>query len=294
MLITILFLPLIGSGLIISLKSYVNNVSINKRITLFIILLNIYLSLIVWNEFDSTTSEYQFTQEFSFDEITFFHFNIGIDGISLYFVILTTFIIPICILSNWTNISNNINDFLISFLILESILIAVFIVLDIILFYIFFESVLIPLFLIVGIWGGSSTKVRAAFLLFLYTLFGSLFMLLSFLIIYYNVGSTDFQVVSLYDINLESQKILWLGIFISIAIKTPLVPFHMWLPRAHAEAPVGGSIILAAVVLKIATYGYLRILLQFLPDASYYYSPLIQTVAVITIVYASFATIRQN
>lgn len=211
-------------------------------------------------------------------------------------MLLTTFITPICILANWENISgsNGLKYFLISFLVLESLLIAVFVVLDILLFYVFFESVLIPLFLIVGIWGGSQKRVRAAYLLFLYTLFGSLFMLLGLLVIYYNVGSTDFRVVAASDITLDSQKLLWIGIFISMAIKTPLAPVHIWLSRAHAEAPVGGSIILAGLILKLATYGYMRIMLQFLPDASHYYAPIVQMIAAITVVYASLVTLRQT
>nr|YP_010254654.1 NADH dehydrogenase subunit 4 [Macalpinomyces bursus]QUA00851.1 NADH dehydrogenase subunit 4 [Macalpinomyces bursus] len=263
-----------------------------KRVALGTTLINFILSIVLWAEFDSSTSEYQFTQEFN--QVNFCHLHIGVDGISLYFVLLTTFITPICILSNWDNIKEQLKYFLMCFLVLETLLIAVFVVLDILLFYVFFESVLIPLFLIVGIWGGSATRVRAAFLLFLYTLFGSLFMLLAFLVIYYNVGSTDFQVVSLSEINLESQKLLWLAVFISMAIKTPLLPFHVWLPRAHAEAPLAGSVILAGLILKLATYGYMRILIQFLPDATSYFSPLVQTIAVITLIYASLATLRQT
>jgi NADH-ubiquinone oxidoreductase chain 4 len=263
-----------------------------KRVALGTSLINFVLSIVLWGEFDSSTSEYQFTQEFN--QVNFCHLHIGVDGISLYFVLLTTFITPICILSNWDNIKQQLKYFLMCFLVLETLLIAVFVVLDILLFYVFFESVLIPLFLIVGIWGGSATRVRAAFLLFLYTLFGSLFMLLAFLVIYYNVGSTDFQVVSLSEINLESQKLLWLAVFISMAIKTPLLPFHVWLPRAHAEAPLAGSVILAGLILKLATYGYMRILIQFLPDATSYFSPLVQTIAVITLIYASLATLRQT
>jgi NADH-ubiquinone oxidoreductase chain 4 len=181
-----------------------------------------------------------------------------------------------------------------SFLLLETLLIAVFVVLDLLLFYIFFESVLIPLFLIVGIWGGSPTRVRAAYLLFLYTLFGSLFMLLAFLIIYHNVGSTDFNVVSLSDIDPDSQKIIWLAIFLSMAIKTPLMPFNTWLTYAHSEAPVAGSIILAGVILKLSAYGYMRILIQFLPDATDYYSPLVQVMAIVSIIYGSLVTLRQT
>ena len=162
------------------------------------------------------------------------------------------------------------------------------------LFYIFFESVLIPLFLIVGIWGSSANRIRAAFLLFLFTLAGSLFMLLSILAIYYNVGSTDFQLIQQYSFDPSIQKILWAGIFISMAIKFPLWPLYSWLYRAHAEAPIAGSILLAGIVLKMATYGSLRVLLQFLPDASYYFSPLVQTMAIMSIIYASLATLRQT
>jgi len=293
MLTLLLIIPLVGVLMLAPMQgNTVQSESQMKRLALGTSLINFVLSIVLWGEFDSSTSEYQFTQEFN--QVNFCHLHIGVDGISLYFVLLTTFITPICILSNWDNIKEQLKYFLMCFLVLETLLIAVFVVLDILLFYVFFESVLIPLFLIVGIWGGSATRVRAAFLLFLYTLFGSLFMLLAFLVIYYNVGSTDFQVVSLSEINLESQKLLWLAVFISMAIKTPLLPFHVWLPRAHAEAPLAGSVILAGLILKLATYGYMRILIQFLPDATSYFSPLVQTIAVITLIYASLATLRQT
>ena len=293
MLTLLLIIPLVGALMLSPMQgNTVQSESQMKRLALGTSLINFILSIVLWTEFDSSTSEYQFTQEFN--QVHFCHLHIGVDVISLYFVLLTTFITPICILSNWDNSKEQLKYFLMCFLVLETLLIAVFVVLDILLFYVFFESVLIPLFLIVGIWGGSATRVRAAFLLFLYTLFGSLFMLLAFLVIYYNVGSTDFQVVSLSEINLESQKLLWLAVFISMAIKTPLLPFHVWLPRAHAEAPLAGSVILASLILKLATYGYMRILIQFLPDATSYFSPLVQTIAVITLIYASLATLRQT
>jgi len=293
MLTLLLLIPLVGALMLAPMQgNTVQSESQMKRLALGTSLINFLLSIVLWGMFDSSTSESQFTQEFN--QVNFCHLHIGVDGISLYFVLLTTFITPICILSNWENIKEELKYFLMCFLVLETLLIAVFVVLDILLFYVFFESVLIPLFLIVGIWGGSATRVRAAFLLFLYTLFGSLFMLLAFLVIYYNVGSTDFQVVSLSEINLESQKLLWLAVFISMAIKTPLLPFHVWLPRAHAEAPLAGSVILAGLILKLATYGYMRILIQFLPDATSYFSPLVQTIAVITLIYASLATLRQT
>lgn len=293
MLTLLLIIPLVGALLLTPLQGNTEtSESQMKRVALGTSLVNLLVSVILWVQFDSSTSEYQFTQEFN--QVNFCHLHIGIDGISLYFVLLTTFITPICILCNWENIPKNRKYFLMCFLVLETLLIAVFVVLDFLLFYVFFESVLIPLFLIVGIWGGSATRVRAAFLLFLYTLFGSLFMLLAFLVIYYNTGSTDFEVVSLSEISLDSQKLLWLAVFVSMAIKTPLIPGHIWLYRAHAEAPLAGSVILAGLILKLATYGYMRIMLQFLPDASYYFSPLVQTVAVITIIYSSLVTLRQT
>jgi NADH-ubiquinone oxidoreductase chain 4 len=295
MLSLLLIIPIVGVMALSPISnSSAHSAGTMKRIALGASLLNFVVSMVLWGEFDSTTSQYQFTQEFLADQVTFCHLHIGIDGISLYFVLLTTFITPICILSNWDTINYSLKYFLMSFLLLETLLIAVFVVLDLLLFYIFFESVLIPLFLIVGIWGGSATRVRAAYLLFLYTLFGSLFMLLSFLVIYYNVGSTDFNVVSLSDINPDAQKLLWLGVFMSMAIKTPLVPFNTWLTYAHSEAPVAGSIILAGVILKLATYGYMRILIQFLPDATSYFAPLVQVMALISIIYGSLVTLRQT
>jgi NADH-ubiquinone oxidoreductase chain 4 len=292
MILLLLIIPLLGCLALIPIKegSVVNN-SWLKQIALAASLINFLISIILWAEFDSSTTQYQFVQEFN--QLNFCHFNVGIDGVSLYFVLLTTFITPICILSNWEDINKKLKYFLISFLLLETLQIAVFVVLDLLLFYIFFESVLIPLFLVVGIWGASEARIRASFLLFLYTLFGSLFMLLAIIVIYYNVGTTDLQLISLYEISFDSQNLLWLAFFLSFAIKTPLVPFHIWLPRAHAEAPLAGSILLAAIILKLATYGYLRILLPIFPDATSYFSPLIQTIAIITLIYSSLATLRQ-
>nr|UYG49005.1 NADH dehydrogenase subunit 4 [Rhizoctonia sp.] len=263
-----------------------------KQVALFASLVNFIISMVLWAQFDSSVSHYQFQEEFT--QISFCHLHLGIDGISLYFVLLTTFITPICILSNWHDIKEGLKYFLIAFLVLETLQIAVFVVLDLLLFYIFFESVLIPLFLIVGIWGASEARIRAAFLLFLYTLAGSLFMLLAIMVIYYNVGSTDFTIISLHQISLESQKILWLAFFLAFAVKIPLFPFHIWLPRAHSEAPLAGSILLAAIILKFPVYGIMRILLPILPDATNYFSPLIQTIAIISLVYASLATIIQH
>ena len=319
-LVSLLLIPLIGILLIApSYRSHdflpimSANPSFNQKvdpdtklkvIALIISVIAFIYSLSLLLLFDPSTPEYQFTFNFNNKDLSIFtsDFQIGIDGISLYFVILTTFLFPISFLASW-NITSatslggnkyNVKFYLCTLLLLEVLLILVFIVTDILLFYIFFESVLIPLFLIVGIWGGSPNRVRAAFLLFLFTLIGSLFMLLSILAIYYNVGSTDFNLISQYTFDANTQKLLWAGIFISMAIKFPMWPFYSWLYRAHAEAPIAGSILLAGIVLKMATYGSLRILLQFFPDASFYFSPLVQTLAIMSVIYASLATLRQT
>lgn len=263
-----------------------------KNIALFFSVLNFLVSICLWISFDSSIKGYQFL--WHFEEISFCHLHMGIDGTSLYFVLLTTFLTPICLLSNWIDITSKIKYFLISFLILETLQIACFVVLDLLVFYIFFESVLIPLFLVVLFWGASDNKIRAAFLLFLYTLFGSLFMLLAIMTISYYVGSSDFQVLSLTEISLDMQKWLWLAFFLAFAIKTPLWPLNTWLIKAHVEAPLAGSIILAGTILKLATYGYIRVVISILPDASNYFMPLIQGLSIISLVYASLATLRQS
>jgi NADH-ubiquinone oxidoreductase chain 4 len=263
-----------------------------KKIALTTSVINFFISLFIWYQFDSSQTQYQFVSEFN--QLNFCHLNFGIDGISLYFVLLTTFVTPVALLSNYTNITNNLKLFLISFLLLESLQICAFVSLDLLLFYIFFESVLPILFIVIVIFGHGNDRFRSAFLLFLYTLAGSLPMLLCILMIYSYIGSTDFQLISLYTISLDSQKILWLGFFIAFAVKTPLYPFIIWLPKAHADSPLSGSIILAATILKLATYGYLRVLINFLPDATHYFSPLVQTIAIVSLIYASFATIIQQ
>ena len=255
-------------------------------------ILNFIISIYMWVIFDSSLNTYQFV--YNFDSLSFCHFNLGIDGISLYFVLLTTFLTPVALLANFGNLTKNIKYFIISFLLLETLQIALFVVLDLFLFYIFFESILPILFLVIIIFGTGEERIRSSFLFFLYTLAGSLFMLLAILQIYNYVGSTDFQLLSLSEISLESQIILWAAFFLALAVKTPLVPVHMWLPRAHTSAPLGGSILLAGTVLKFATYGMLRLLINFLPDASNYFSPFVQLIAIITLIYASLATILQQ
>jgi NADH-ubiquinone oxidoreductase chain 4 len=291
MITLLILIPILGSLLLLPMSS-TDQTKKMKKIALTTSLLNLFISLFIWYQFDSNTTQYQFVSEFN--QLNFCHLNFGVDGLSLYFVLLTTFITPIALLSNYTNINKNIKLFLISFLLLESLQICAFVSLDLLLFYIFFESVLPILFIIILIFGHGEDRFRSAFLLFLYTLAGSLPMLLCILTIYNYIGSTDFQLISLFEISLETQKILWLGFFIAFAVKTPLYPFIIWLPKAHSDSPLAGSIILAATILKLATYGYIRVLINFFPDATYYFSPLIQTIAVITIIYASLSTIIQQ
>ena len=293
MLTALILIPLLGALILAPMsESTPLQISQVKRVALLTTVVTFILSMVMWGEFDSSSSQYQFTVEYN--QLSYLHMHMGVDGLSLYFVLLTTFTMPICVLASWENVKHNIKSYMIAFLVLESLLIAVFVVLDLLLFYVFFESVLIPLFIIVGVWGASADRIRASFLLFLYTLFGSLFMLLAFLVIFYHVGSTDFEVLSLADISFESQRWLWLAIFLSLAIKTPLLPVHIWLSRAHVEAPVAASMVLAGLILKLATYGFLRVLIPFLPEATSYFSPLVQTIAVVTLVYSSLTTLRQT
>ena len=292
MLTLLILIPLLGSLIILPMSDTLESHSQMKKIALSTSLINFFISLFIWYHFDSNTSQYQFVSEFN--QLNFCHLNFGIDGISLYFVLLTTFVTPIALLSNYTNITKSLKFFLISFLVLETLQICAFVSLDLLLFYIFFESVLPILFIVIVIFGHGNDRFRSAFLFFLYTLAGSLPMLLCILLIYNYIGSTDFQLISLYEISLNSQKILWLGFFLAFAIKTPLYPFIIWLPKAHSDSPLAGSILLAATILKLATYGYLRVLINFLPDATNYFSPLIQTVAIISLIYASFSTIIQQ
>ena len=297
MLTLLLLIPLFGSLIILPMSNSLESKKTIKKIALTTSLINFFISLFLWYEFDSSSAalgggQFQFVSEFN--QLSFCHLNFGVDGISLYFVLLTTFVTPIALLSNYTNIHKNLKFFLISILVLETLQICAFVSLDLLLFYIFFESVLPILFIVIVIFGHGKDRFRSAFLFFLYTLAGSLPMLLSILVIYSYIGNTDFQLISLYDISLDSQKFLWLGFFVAFAVKTPLYPFIIWLPKAHSDSPLAGSILLAATILKLATYGYLRVLINLLPDATNYFSPLVQTFAIISLIYASFSTIIQQ
>jgi NADH-ubiquinone oxidoreductase chain 4 len=263
-----------------------------KRIKIIAIstsLVNLWVSLIIFILFDFSSNQFQFVQEYH--EISSLDFYLGLDGLSIYFVMLTTIITPIALLSNWNSINENVRSFVIIILLLETLLLAVFLVLDILLFYIFFESILPPLFILIGLFG-SSNKVRASFYLFLYTLFGSLFLLLSILAMSSIMGTTDFDALYKTNFNYSTQLFLFYGIFIAFAVKTPTIFLNTWLLKAHVESPLSGSIILAAIVLKLSLYGIFRLILPLLPKASLEYTYIIYLIGVITIIYASFSTLR--
>lgn len=288
MLGLIIILPILGSLFFFNLdESNENSKSVIRQIGLSTSLVTLIFTLILFSKFNNNTSFYQFTSYMA----PFGY--IGVDGISIYYVLLTAFITPIALLSNWNDITTKLKYFVFSFLLLETFQIAFFVVVDLFSFYIYFESVLIPLFLIVGLWGASAARIRAAFLLFLYTLTGSLFMLLAILWISYNIGSTDFNYLSLFDLSIDAQGWAFFAFFLAFAVKSPLYPAHLWLFRAHSEAPLAGSIILAAVILKLASYGFLRVLLNFLPEMCLYNQYIIQTIALITLIYSSLVVIRQ-
>ena len=289
LLSSLLLIPIIGVFAIIVNKD--NGVSLKnmKFIALTASILNLFLSLLIFILFDFSTNQFQFVQEYH--EISYFDFYLGIDGLSIYFVLLTTIIMPIALLSNWTSISKDVESYLIIILLLESLLLAVFLVLDILLFYIFFESILPPLFILIGIFG-SDNRVKASFYLFLYTLFGSLFLLLSILGMSSIMSTTDFDTLFKGNFVYLTQLFLFYGIFIAFAVKTPTIFLNTWLLKAHVESPLGGSIILAAIVLKLSVYGILRLILPILPKAYMEYTYIIYLIGVITIIYASLSTLR--
>ena len=292
LLIFILVVPLNGTFLLLCIPS--SNYSMLKAVALIISCIVYIISLFLWVFFNKSIGSFQFVSKILWIPFLNLNFSIGIDGISLFFVLLTTLLIFLCILISWTSVKVYIKEFLIAFLILEFFLIGVFSILDLLLFYIFFESVLIPMYLIVGIWGSRERKIRAAYFFFLYTLLGSVLMLLSILYIYYQAGSTDYEILLTFAFSKIEQKFLWFSFFSSFATKVPMVPVHLWLPEAHVEAPTAGSVILAGVLLKLGTYGFLRFSFPLFPEASFYFAPIVYFLAVVGIVYTSFTAIRQT
>ena len=289
----IIFIPLIGALFILVTKEEQKAVVKNsKYVAIFSSLTNFFLSIFLWYSFDTSTSEFQFVEEKNWME-GFINFQLGIDGISILFILLTTFIAPICIFSGINSIRFKLKEFLIAILVMETFMLGVFCSLDLVIFYLFFEGGLIPMFLIIGIWGGPK-RVYSAFKFFLFTLLGSVLMLIAIISIYWITGTTD--VIQLLDMRIpqEYQYLLWLAFFSSFAVKLPMWPFHTWLPDAHVEAPTAGSVILAAILLKMAGYGFIRFSLGLFPVASDYFTPLIFTLSIIAIIYTSLVALMQD
>ena len=289
---SLILLPILGALFIFFSKSKSNSEATSKYLALFVSFGNFILSLYLWYLFDPTTSDFQFLEERTWIK-GFINYKVGIDGISILFVILTTFIAPLCVVSVNNNIKNSLKHFLIAILVMESLMIGVFCSLDLVVFYLFFEGGLIPMFLIIGIWGGER-RVYSAFKFFLFTLLGSVLMLIAIISIYWMTGTTD--VTYLYSIGIEAkyQNLLWLAFFSSFAVKTPMWPVHTWLPDAHVEAPTAGSVLLAAILLKMAGYGFIRFSLGLFPIASEYFVPLIYFLSLVAIIYTSFVALMQE
>jgi len=290
----ITFLPLLGALFILSIRGDDEVVARNARFTaLWTSTINFAVSLFLWFKFDTTTAAFQFVEKAAWMPQFGISYHMGIDGISMLFVLLTTLLTPICVLASWEAITVRVKEYMISFLILETFMVGMFCALDLVVFYIFFEAVLIPMFVIIGIWGGPR-RVYAAFKLFLYTLLGSVLMLLAMLAIYFDAGTTDIPELMTHSLPVAIQPWLWLAFFASFAVKVPMWPVHTWLPDAHVEAPTAGSVILAGVLLKFGGYGFLRFSLPLFPEASVMFTPLIYTLSIVAVVYTSLVALAQE
>jgi len=288
---TLIFLPLLSSLFIFLSKDKKNNFS-SIYISLFSSIATFLLSLFLWYSLDVNTADFQFVEEKSWIN-NFIKFKLGVDGISILFIVLTTFITPICIISCINSVKERVKEFLIAILVLETFMIGVFCSLDLVIFYLFFEGGLIPMFLIIGVWGGSR-RVYSAFKFFLFTLLGSVLMLVAIIVIYWLTGTTDITQIYQIKIPEEYQNLLWLAFLSSFAVKMPMWPVHTWLPDAHVEAPTAGSVILAAILLKMAGYGFLRFSIPMFPLASEFFTPLIYSLSIIAIIYTSLVALMQD
>jgi NADH-quinone oxidoreductase subunit M len=289
------FLPLVGAAFILMARGEEAVVARNARfIALWTSVINLALSLLLWLQFDPDTADFQFVEQANWVTLGGFQFtyHLGIDGISLFFVLLSTLLTFLSIVSAWDAIQFRVKEFMVAFLVLETLMVGIFCTLDFVLFYVFFEGVLIPMFLIIGIWGGSN-RIYSAFKFFLYTLLGSVLMLLAILAVYFQTGTTNVEVALTHNFPAGLQKWLWLAFFASFAVKVPMWPVHTWLPDAHVEAPTAGSVILAGILLKLGGYGFVRFSLPMFPLASAYFTPLIFTLSAIAVIYTSLVALAQ-
>ncbi|WP_375595980.1 NADH-quinone oxidoreductase subunit M [Algihabitans albus] len=290
----VIFLPLLGAAFILFIRGEEEVVARNARyVALWTSLITFALSLFVWFGFERGTAEFQFVERVDWLPDFNISYHLGVDGISMPFVLLSTLLTPLCVLASWDAIKTRVKEYMIAFLVLETLMVGMFCALDFVLFYMFFEGVLIPMFLIIGIWGGAR-RVYAAFKFFLYTLAGSVLMLLAMLTMYFTAGTTDIPTLMAESFPFQMQIWLWLAFFASFAVKVPMWPVHTWLPDAHVEAPTAGSVILAGVLLKMGAYGFLRFSLPMLPEASAFFTPLVFTLSVVAIVYTSLVALAQK
>ncbi len=288
------FLPLVGAAFILLIRGEPDVVARNARsVALWTSLITFVLSLFIWMNFDNTTAAFQMVERADWIPAFKINYHMGVDGISVLFVLLSTFLTPLCILASWESVKVRVKEYMIAFLVLETLMVGMFCALDFMLFYVFFEGVLIPMFLIIGVWGGAR-RVYAAFKFFLYTLLGSVLMLLAILAMYFVAGTTDVPTLMQTPFPRSMQIWLWLALFASFAVKVPMWPVHTWLPDAHVEAPTAGSVILAGVLLKMGGYGFLRFSIPILPEASAYFTPLMYTLSVVAIIYTSLVALAQE
>ncbi|MFO1112416.1 MAG: NADH-quinone oxidoreductase subunit M [Rhodospirillales bacterium] len=288
------FLPLLGAAFIMVIRGEPDVVARNARnVALLTSCATFVLSLGIWFNFDPSTADFQFEERAVWMPAFNIAYHMGVDGISMPFVLLSTLLIPVCILASWTSVTMRVKEYMVSFLLMETMLVGTFCALDLILFYLFFEGVLIPMFLIIGVWGGPR-RVYSAFKFFLYTLAGSVLMLLALLTLYLDAGTTDIPALLQHNLPTGLQQWLWLACFAAFAVKLPMWPVHTWLPDAHVEAPTAGSVILAGVMLKFGGYGFLRFSLPMFPEASIIFAPLVFALSIIAVVYTSLVALAQE
>ncbi|WP_435641856.1 NADH-quinone oxidoreductase subunit M [Micavibrio aeruginosavorus] len=288
------FLPLVGALFILTIRGDALVVARNARFAaLYTSLFTFALSLYMMNNFDGSTASYQFVEKSTWFPGLNIGYHMGVDGLSMFFVVLSAFLTPICILASWTSITSRVKEYMVAFLVLETFMIGTFCALDAVLFYAFFEGVLIPMFLIIGIWGGKR-RVYSAYKFFLYTLLGSVLMLVALLYMYFQAGTTDIPTLMEHGFPRDVQFWLWLAFFASFAVKMPMWPVHTWLPDAHVEAPTAGSVILAGVLLKMGGYGFLRFSIPMLPEATEFFAPMVFGLSIIAIIYTSLVALVQD
>lgn len=288
------FLPLVGVLFLLFIRGSEETVARSARATaLLTSVFTFVLSLYMYAAFDTSSAEFQFVENVAWLPGFDINYKMGIDGISVFFILLSTFLTPVCILASWESITSRVKEYMIAFLLLETMMLGMFCALDLVVFYIFFEGVLIPMFIIIGVWGGGR-RVYASFKFFLYTLLGSVLMLVAILALYRTFGTTDIVALTEEGVPEFMQKWIWLAFFASFAVKVPMWPVHTWLPDAHVEAPTAGSVILAGVLLKMGGYGFLRLSLPILPEASVYFAPMVFALSAVAVIYTSLVALVQE